>query len=185
MLCIRLFTMKENEAFRYIGDIPLFERLLNDVLSLTLEDWSKYKQRKMTKSVATINADTIPLIYDEMHQIESGIMHENYERFSQYIEKVIIMAVDHLGEIKVKQAMLTKLRANTIISRHRDKGPITAKTHRIHVPVITNEECIFTVGDESKNLKPGEIWVIDNVGRYHSVHNSGDKDRIHLIIDAA
>jgi quercetin dioxygenase-like cupin family protein len=71
-----------------------------------------------------------------------------------------------------------------VIPRHRDKGPLTAKTHRIHVPVITNSGCIFSVGDESKNLKAGQIWIIDNVNRYHSVENNGDSDRVHLIIDA-
>jgi aspartyl/asparaginyl beta-hydroxylase (cupin superfamily) len=80
--------------------------------------------------------------------------------------------------------MLTNLKAGTVIPRHRDRGPITAKTHRIHVPVITNTKCIFSVGDESRNLDAGQIWIIDNVNRYHSVENKGETDRVHLIIDA-
>jgi hypothetical protein len=52
------------------------------------------------------------------------------------------------------------------------------------VPVITNTECIFSVGDESRNLDAGQIWIIDNVNRYHSVENKGNNDRVHLIIDA-
>jgi hypothetical protein len=80
--------------------------------------------------------------------------------------------------------MLTRLRAGAVIPRHKDEGPLTAKTHRIHVPVTTNTGCIFSVGEESKNLGVGQIWVIDNVNRYHSVENAGDTDRVHLIIDA-
>jgi hypothetical protein len=40
------------------------------------------------------------------------------------------------------------------------------------------------VGDESRNLKVGEIWIIDNTDMYHSVENKGKEDRVHLIIDA-
>ena len=176
--------MKENEAFSYMGKIPLFENLLESVVSLTQEDWLYYKNRKTAGGAAAANTDTIPLVYDLKHLVNSNILHENYERFSTYIDEIIFSARQHIGEVKVQQAMLTRLRAGTVIPRHRDRGPLTAKTHRIHVPVITNAQCIFKVGDESMNLKAGEIWVIDNVNRYHSVENIGNTDRIHLIIDS-
>jgi hypothetical protein len=176
--------MKENQAFLYVEKMPSFDALLSDVLSLESEDWSKYKGRKLAGGAAAYNTETIPLIYDTEHRLNSEILHENYERFSTYIEEVISMAADRIGKTKVQQAMLTKLNANTVIPRHKDVGPITAKTHRIHVPVITNTQCIFTVENESKNLEAGHIWIIDNVGRYHSVENKGQQDRVHLIIDA-
>jgi len=176
--------MKENKAFLFIGDMPLFDDLLNDVLSLTPKDWSKYKERKNTGGVASYNSDTIPLIYDTKHRLNSNIRHENYERFSPYIEKVVLATIENIGEVKVRQAMLTKLNAHTVIPRHRDRGPLTSKTHRIHVPIITNMKCIFNVGEESRNLEAGKIWIIDNVDRYHSVENNGECDRVHLIVDA-
>ena len=176
--------MKENEAFLYVGKMPLFENLLESIMSLTQEKWLDYKKRKTAGGAAAENTDTIPLMYDLKHRVNSNILHENHERFSTYIEDIIFSARQHIGEVKVQQAMLTRLRTGTVIPRHRDRGPLTAKTHRIHVPVITNTQCIFKVGDESMNLKAGEIWVIDNVNRYHSVENLGNTDRIHLIIDA-
>ena len=176
--------MKENEAFLYVGEMLLFDGLLKNVLSITQEDWLGYRKRKAAGGAAAENTDTIPLMYDLKHRLNSGILHENYERFSTYIDEVVFFTRQHIGEVKVQQAMLTRLKADTVIPRHRDRGPLTAKTHRIHVPVITNTECIFSVGDESKNLPAGQIWVIDNVNRYHSVENRGKNDRVHLIIDA-
>jgi hypothetical protein len=176
--------MKENEAFLFIGEMPLFNNLLDEVLLLTDEDWTEYDDRKKTRGAASAVTNTIPLIYDLKHRIDSGILHKNYERFSSYVDEVILSARGHFGELKVQQAMLTQLKAGVVIPRHRDEGRLTAKTHRIHVPVITNTECIFSVGDESKNLPAGQIWVIDNVNRYHSVENRGKNDRVHLIIDA-
>lgn len=179
-----MFCMQENQPFLFVGNMPSFDNLLGDVSSMTPEDWSKYTERKNTGGVASYNSDTIPLVYDTRHDLNSNIRHENYERFGVYVNEVILATVGHIGKVKVRQAILTKLNARTVIPRHRDRGPLTAKTHRIHVPIITNTECIFSVGDESRNMRAGEIWIIDNVGRYHSVENNGDCDRIHLIVDA-
>jgi quercetin dioxygenase-like cupin family protein len=176
--------MKENNSFLFIGNMPLFDELLDEVMSLTQKDWLSYKERKAAGGAAAENTDTIPLIYDLKHRINSEILHKDHERFSRYIDDAVEVVIKKLGEVKVKQAMLTNLKAGTVIPRHRDRGPITAKTHRIHVPVITNTKCIFSVGDESKNLDAGQIWIIDNVNRYHSVENKGETDRVHLIIDA-
>ena len=42
---------------------------------------------------------------------------------------------------------------------------------------------MFTIEDEIKNLKIGEIWEINNSEKLHGVSNEGDEDRIHLIVD--
>lgn len=176
--------MNENDAFFFVGYISSFDDLLNEVLSLTTKDWAAYTKRKMAGGAAAENTETIPLVYDIKHRIDSGILHEKHQQFSQYIDKAVMGVVEKIGEVSVKQAMLTRLKAGTIIPRHRDRGPLTAKTHRIHVPVITNHSCMFNVGEESINLEAGQIWIIDNVNRYHSVENNGKNDRIHLIVDA-
>jgi hypothetical protein len=176
--------MKENDAFFFVGNMPSFDDLLNEVLFLTQEDWLEYRKRKTAGGAAAENTDTIPLMYDLKHRLNSSILHKNYERFSAYIDEVIGVVIEKIGEVKVQQAMLTNLRAGIVIPRHRDKGPLTKKTHRIHVPVTTNSGCIFSVGEEYRNLEAGHIWIIDNVNKYHSVENNGDSDRVHLIIDA-
>jgi hypothetical protein len=62
-------------------------------------------------------------------------------------------------------------------------GPITAKSHRVHLAVKTNELCLFSVAEESMNIPAGQAWAIDNTNKYHSVINGGTTDRIHLIVD--
>lgn len=176
--------MRENEAFQFIGNMLKFDELLSEVLLLTDQDWSEYTERKFYGGSAAENTKTIPLMFDLKNRINSGILHKNYNRFSKYIDEVILTVNGNIGGVLVRQAMLTRLSSNTVIPTHRDRGPLTAKTHRIHVPVITNNECVFTVGDESKNLGAGQIWVIDNTERYHGVENKGQQARVHLIIDA-
>lgn len=57
------------------------------------------------------------------------------------------------------------------------------RTHmRIHVPVITNPEVRFTVGEQSVHMAPGECWVFDSF-RMHNVRNGGADKRVHLVLD--
>lgn len=78
------------------------------------------------------------------------------------------------------------------LGRHTDisdpkGGKDIGKLLRFHFPIITNPDVIFTswhsTGFKSeKNMKVGEYWFLDT--RYpHMVHNGGDTDRIHLVID--
>jgi aspartyl/asparaginyl beta-hydroxylase (cupin superfamily) len=50
------------------------------------------------------------------------------------------------------------------------------------LPIITNDEVWFTVGSESINMRPGELYEVNN-RRVHSVENKGAEDRVHLILD--
>jgi len=170
--------MKENQPFTYFGKLPIFSSLLSKVSLLEEHQWISFKQRN--SGVAAEKTDTIPLIYDKKIRLSSYISHEMYDHFKNEIQSAVELC--NVGS-RVEQAMLTRLGAGIEIKRHKDKGIITAASHRIHVPVITNEKCFFTVDTESMVLPAGEVWIIDNVDRYHSVSNMGDESRIHLIID--
>ena len=182
--CFILGHMKEQQAFSYLGDITNIGLLVSLVTALSDDDWREYKERKSNGGIAGGVTDTIPLIYDEEQRINSNIQHRWFETFRPFIENVVYVAQMKLGPLSINQAMLTRLEKSSHIRRHKDMGPITAKTHRIHVPICTSEKCIFTVGDTSMSLPSGQIWLIDNVGEFHSVSNNGDSPRIHLIIDA-
>ena len=57
------------------------------------------------------------------------------------------------------------------------------RTHlRIHIPVITNPDVLFTCGDETIHMAPGECWIFDSF-RWHEVHNKGSEQRVHLVLD--
>ena len=57
------------------------------------------------------------------------------------------------------------------------------RTHlRIHIPVITNPDVLFTCGDETVHMAAGECWLFDSF-RWHDVQNKGSQQRIHLVLD--
>lgn len=176
--------MKEIQAFQYLGDITNLARLVSLIGEISESDWRSYKERKSMGGVAGGVTDTIPLIYDEEQRLNSNVKHERFSVFETYIQNAVSTAELTLGKLSIKQAILARLNPGVEIKRHKDMGPLTARTHRIHIPIVTNDKCIFTIGDISTSLRAGQIWLIDNVGQYHGVRNNGDSPRTHLIIDA-
>lgn len=175
--------MNESFSFFNLGVISDLETLQSIVVSFSEEEWLKYAARKRRGGIAAENTDTIPLLYNLNQNSSEPIEHEYFHIFKSFIDQVALLSEQNNFGSDVQQAMVTRLKSRTSIGRHMDKGPMTAKNHRIHVPIFTNKECIFTVGDESLSLESGDIWIIDNVGKYHSVANMGATDRVHLIID--
>lgn len=82
----------------------------------------------------------------------------------------------------IVRLMFAKLISGGKIPEHTDTGYSLLNCHRIHIPIVTNDDAIFFVGGEEKNMRVGEFWEINN-GRKHSVDNRGSEDRVHLIID--
>lgn len=171
--------MRERQPFTFLGNIKSFHFLHSVVSSFDDAKWFSYGGRRV--GIAAENTDTIPLIHDTKNKLNSFVKHQDYDTFEPFIEEVALL-LDSPAQIQ--QAMLTRLRAGSVIGRHKDKGEVTARTHRIHLPIMTNPQCIFTVDAESRHMEAGDVWIIDNVDKYHSVVNNGSTHRVHLIIDA-
>ncbi|HEX6261046.1 MAG TPA: aspartyl/asparaginyl beta-hydroxylase domain-containing protein, partial [Woeseiaceae bacterium] len=77
---------------------------------------------------------------------------------------------------------LVRLKANSSIAEHMDMNFSLTHSHRVHLPIITNDQVLFTVGKETINMREGQLTEINN-RRMHSVHNNGPEDRVHLILD--
>jgi hypothetical protein len=84
----------------------------------------------------------------------------------------------------ILRAMFTKLPAGTEIPRHRDSHSSFEIAHRIHIPLVTNPDVEFIIGDEKVELKEKSAFEINNL-MPHQVKNNGDTDRIHFIFDYA
>ena len=82
----------------------------------------------------------------------------------------------------VIRLLLAKLVAGGKIPQHTDAGYSLLNCHRVHLPIVTNDDVAFIVGGEEINMQVGELWEINN-GTVHAVENRGEEDRIHLIID--
>ncbi len=82
----------------------------------------------------------------------------------------------------IVRMILAKLVAGGKIPKHTDAGFSLLNCHRVHLPIITNDDVIFSVGGEDINMRAGELWEINN-GAEHAVENRSTEDRVHLIVD--
>lgn len=65
---------------------------------------------------------------------------------------------------------------------HRDPQWFHDNSVRLHVPVITNENCWQLWENEEFHMMVGMLYELNN-RVLHSARNSGDQDRTHLILD--
>ena len=83
----------------------------------------------------------------------------------------------------VMSARLLSLRSGATIKPHRDiELAFERGEARLHIPIFTNPHVQFFVEDERIVMEAGTCWYI-NANLTHRVANTGDRDRIHLVVD--
>lgn len=90
--------------------------------------------------------------------------------------------LDHL--LFARLAVMT----DAVLIPHRDyvefadAPPSERAGHRIHIPLVTDETCLFSEDDVVFHMRGGELWFLDAARRHSAAVLSGI-DRIHLILD--
>ncbi|GAA2083054.1 aspartyl/asparaginyl beta-hydroxylase domain-containing protein [Actinomadura alba] len=83
----------------------------------------------------------------------------------------------------VRGVRLMALGVGTTVHEHRDsKYGFSYGTLRLHVPIDTNPESIVVIDGRPRHWDAGRLWFGD-FGRLHYVANTGDRARVHMVID--
>jgi len=80
------------------------------------------------------------------------------------------------------RAMAAKLLAGGRINPHFDSHPTFRHSHRIHVPITTNNRVRFMIDGRPYRMQVGQAYEINNQ-KTHSVINTAAEDRITFIFD--
>jgi hypothetical protein len=89
---------------------------------------------------------------------------------------------------KVVRMLLASMPPACVIPPHHDTGYWVRKTHRIHVPLVTDTSVVnFSVGALEKSMQPvafepGYVIELNNQAK-HAVVNRWNRHRVHLILD--
>jgi hypothetical protein len=94
----------------------------------------------------------------------------------------IVMDLKRIHGGRMGNVMLAMLNGNSIIPAHWDVGDYLDVSRRNHIPIITNDEVIFSIDGEDAIMKEGQCWEINN-NKIHRVENKSTLSRVHLIID--
>ncbi|KLJ01166.1 aspartyl/asparaginyl beta-hydroxylase domain-containing protein [Streptomyces sp. KE1] len=85
---------------------------------------------------------------------------------------------------ELRSVRLMSLGVGAEVDEHRDVPyGLPAGWVRLHIPLVTNDRAVCTLGGEKHTWQPGTFWYGD-FSRPHSVRNDGDERRVHMVIDA-
>jgi hypothetical protein len=80
------------------------------------------------------------------------------------------------------KVMLARLAPGRVIDKHTDGLGSNLYTHKIHVPIQTNDQAWIDVSNRRFHLSPGHAYELNNLAP-HGAENAGATDRIHLILE--
>lgn len=104
-------------------------------------------------------------------------------RGSTYVQQVM----QSFGTV-IGRSRFMRLAPGKNVPPHADTEFAWRNHVRIHIPIVTHAEIMFSSISESGNdtidvnMRAGEAWIFDN-WREHAVYNNSDVRRIHLVID--
>lgn len=114
---------------------------------------------------------------------------QSYEKplwaeWKSLIEPVLAQATAAYGYDRgaFPRVMLARMAPGGVIHPHRDQNPAAKWPHKIHVPLLTNDQVTFYVEGQGYHFPEGEAVEVNNMG-VHGVANRGETDRIHLIFE--
>jgi len=107
-----------------------------------------------------------------------------WNEWKALLEPVLAQATAPYGYERADFArvMLARMAPGGVIHPHRDENPAAKWPHKIHVPLVTNENVTFFVDGNQYHFAEGEAVEVNNMG-LHAVENRGTTDRIHLIFE--
>ena len=167
--------------FTHIGNIST-GLCKKGLASLKKKDWDHYTFRQDTFKVHE-HTRTIPLIFDQDFRNTNPTHHEHYEKFAKPLKDIENILKNQYGHGQIIRALLIMLKMRSSITPHIDKGFSLELCRRILIPITTTPRVFFTIDNETKCLKEGEMWEINNSEKYHSVSNKSRYARVHLVVD--
>ncbi|OQR99461.1 hypothetical protein ACHHYP_06074 [Achlya hypogyna] len=163
--------------------------LKDAILALPEERWSEAYQSTHNVSLRRpfhdkVGVNKIICLFSDNHLENVYVLPEWHEWAS-----LVTPLFDAIGVPlhRVVRCLFARMPSKVLIPPHHDNGPWVARTHRIHVPVVTFPEVEFKSGLLEESMvryafNEGTIVELNNAAK-HSVYNGGDDYRIHLIFD--
>jgi hypothetical protein len=182
---------QKTQSIHEIGPVNL-SKLIPKVEELgeldwdTNEDFSLNYNKSKTPNKGALNS-TRHIIYRFTNKNVSPfeyIESNRWEKISSILLPILSQATSYLNYQNpyYPKVMLANLPSKNFIPPHIDGDKKGYIPHKIHIPLQTNEEAFFFLENEKFHFKKGVAYEVNN-GKKHSVVNSGDNDRIHLVFE--
>lgn len=175
---------RKTRIIRHLGSVDI-ARLKEAVIALPESLWDAEDSNKPNRFGALDATRHIIFRFvsnfrDWRHSYERPLWAE----WKPLLEPVLAQATAAYGYASgaFPRVMLARMAPGGVIHPHRDENPAAKWPHKIHVPILTNEDVIFYVDGTGFHFAEGEAVEVNNMG-LHAVENCGQTDRIHLIFE--
>ena len=175
---------RKTTSVRRLGDVDI-AKLRDAVQSMPAELWEAENADKPNRYRAL--EGTRHIVFRFVTDFQDW--RESYDRplwttWRELVEPVMAQAVKPYGYARAAfpRVMLARMPPGGTIKPHRDANAAAKWPHKIHVPLMTNEQVTFYVDGVGYHFKEGEAVEVSNMA-LHAVENNGDRDRIHLIFE--
>ena len=157
------------------------DRLLKDFESI-INSWNKHANTGYYEGEWSGIALREPV--DKIHPLSTiGPEESIYKNTPLLDELPYFQEVLNYFECEKTSVRLLRLTPGSKIKEHTDLDlSFFHGNVRLHVPILTHEKIQFKIDGQDISMKPGECWFAEFC-KPHSVSNSGETDRIHLVID--
>lgn len=159
-----------------IGEVDVTE-LERHVNKLSQHEWVEWDLRQNRYKVHSAT-ESYPFMFSEYG--EEPKQHNQMSECWQVV-KPFINKLERFYNRRAGSIVLVKLKPKTNILPHTDGGWFV-DTHRVHVPIITHPDILFSLNGKKVHLKRGWIYELNNLVE-HGVENPTDVSRVHLMVD--
>src|SRR5215472_11944782 len=151
------------------------ERLRAEVMAMPAQAWAPHPRGTPgNTSVRLVSADG-----GDNDRLDGDMRVTPHLAQAPYIRQLLASFA-----VPWSRTRLLRLAPGANVPQHADINYHWFYRVRIHIPVITRKEVLFTCAGTTVHMAAGEAWVFDN-WRLHEVVNPTPDERIHLVADTA
>ena len=134
---------------------------------------AKTQKNKFVLSSDLVTVEPEPIIYDiAVPAPKKEIVKEPQEQLSLKISARI------KTDFHFTRVRLMNLVAGQCMSLHTDTQP------RIHIPIVTNEQCLMIIDNEVKHMPAkGSAWLTNTLKTHTALNANLTMNRIHILFD--
>jgi hypothetical protein len=175
---------RKTRTFRHLGKVDIVA-LKEAVLAIPEEQWNFENSNKPNRFDALdVTRHIVFRFVSNYRDWRDSYDRPLWDEWKDILLPVMQAATAEYGYERgiYPRVMLARMPAGGAIQPHRDANPAAKWPHKIHVPIVSNDQVLFRVEGAQYVMPEGEAVEVNNMGT-HAVDNRGDTDRIHLIFE--
>lgn len=175
---------RKTSSVRQLGRVDIRE-LREAVLALPEAVWESENRSKPNRFDALDKTDHIVFRFVKgFSDWRTSYDRPLWTEWKGLLEPVLASATADYGYERgaYPRVMLARMGPGGMIQPHRDANPAAKWPHKIHVPLLTNENVTFYIDRVGYRFEEGQAVEVNNMV-VHAVTNAGSSPRIHLIFE--